>query len=155
VPFHESEDGAVRDPYEEWLDYDRQRLRGRLRELLRVSGRFHGLIAVDPTDEDGHVGIMRAMVRSGDRSGVLRQYAQLSRVLNDELGAEPGAEARAVRDLALNAPPPDPGRLLPRPDVTFYRTAGRPDHELGSRISGCANALVEYSLSWRPTPTTM
>lgn len=113
------------DPYENWLEYDRQRLRGRLRELLRTSGRFHRLIAIDPTDEDGHVGIMRAMVGSGDRSGVLRQYAQLSRVLNDELGAEPGAEARAVRDLALNAPPPDPGRLLPRPDVTFYRTAGR------------------------------
>jgi hypothetical protein len=68
---------------------------------------------------------MRSMLRSGDRSGVLRQYAQLSRLLNDELGVEPGAEARAVRDLALNAPPPDPGRLLPRPDVTFYRTAGR------------------------------
>ena len=113
------------DPYENWLEYDRQRLRGRLRELLRTSGRFHRLIAIDPTDEDGHVGIMRAMVRSGDRSGVLRQYAQLSRVLNDELGVEPGAEARAVRDHALNAPPPDPGRLLPRPDVTFYRTAGR------------------------------
>jgi DNA-binding SARP family transcriptional activator len=113
------------DPYEDWLEYDRQRLRGRLRELLRTSGRFHRLIAVDPTDEDGHVGIMRAMLRSGDRSGVLRQYAQLNQVLNDQLGVEPGAEARAVRDLALNAPPPDPGRLLPRPDVTFYRTAGR------------------------------
>jgi DNA-binding SARP family transcriptional activator len=118
-------DLLIDDPYEEWVEYDRQRLRGRLRELLRVSGRFHRLIAVDPTDEDGHIGIMRAMVRSGDRSGVLRQYALLSRVLNDELGVEPGAEARAVRDLALNAPPPDPGRLLPRPDVTFYRTAGR------------------------------
>ena len=36
------------DPYEEWLEYDRQRLRGRLRELLRASGRFHRLIAIDP-----------------------------------------------------------------------------------------------------------
>jgi DNA-binding SARP family transcriptional activator len=113
------------DPYEEWVEYDRQRLRGRLRELLRTSGRFHRLIAIDPTDEDGHVGIMRSMLRSGDRSGVLRQYAQLNRVLNDELGVEPGPEARALRDLALNAPSPDPARLLPRPDVTFYRTAGR------------------------------
>jgi len=35
------------------------------RELLRTSGGFHRLIAIDPTDEDGHVGIMRAMVGSG------------------------------------------------------------------------------------------
>ena len=65
------------------------------------------------------------MVRCGDRSGVLRQYAQLSRVLNDELGVEPGPEARALRDLALTAPTPDPGRLRPRLDAASYRTAGR------------------------------
>lgn len=113
------------DPYEDWVEYDRSRLRGRLRELLRASGRFHRLIAVDPTDEDGHVGIMRAMVRAGDRSGVLRQYAQLSRALNDELGVEPGPDARALRDLALSAPSPNSGLLLPRLDVATSRPARR------------------------------
>ena len=113
------------DPYDEWLEYDRQRLRGRLRELLRATGRFHRLIVVDPTDEDAHVSIMRAMVRSGDRSGVLGQYAQLSRVLNEELGVEPGREARALRDLALIAPPPDFGRLAPRLDAPTGRPVDR------------------------------
>lgn len=113
------------DPYEDWLEYDRQRLRSRVRELLRASGRYHRMIAVDPTDEDGHVGIMRAMVRGGDRSGVLRQYAQLSQVLNAELGVEPGPEARALRDLAMIAPTPETGRLLPRLDAGTYRTVGR------------------------------
>jgi DNA-binding SARP family transcriptional activator len=109
------------NPYEEWLEYDRQRLRSRLRELLRASGCFHRLIAVDPTDEDGHVAIMRAMMRSGDRSGVLRQYAQLSRMLNEELGVEPGPEAHAFarpgpdRPYARFRPAPAPirRRLLP------------------------------------------
>jgi DNA-binding SARP family transcriptional activator len=112
------------DPYEEWLEYERERLRSRLRELLRASGRFHRLIAMDPTDEDGHVGIMRAMMRNGDRFGVLRQYAQLSRVLNDELGVEPGREARALHDLAKIAPTRDSGRLLTRFDLASRRTAG-------------------------------
>lgn len=91
------------DPYEEWLDYDRQRLRNRLRRLLRASGRFDRLVAIDPTDEDGHVGVMRGMLEAGDRAGVLHQYALLSRVLHQELGVAPGPEAGALRDRARSA----------------------------------------------------
>ena len=135
---HEGDDGAAdraielyqgdllpHDPYEEWLDNDRERLRSRLRELLRTSGRFDRLIALDPTDEDGHVGVMRAMLRVGDRSGVLRQYSRLTRVLDDELGVEPDAEARALRDLALTLKAPDSARLLPRLNTAGLRPAGR------------------------------
>lgn len=107
------------DLYEPWLDYNRHRLRGRLCRLLRASGRFERLVAVDPTDEDGHVGIMRAMVRDGDLTGVLHQYALLSRVLDEALGVQPGPEARALRGLALTAPVADPPRpTSPAGDVT-------------------------------------
>jgi DNA-binding SARP family transcriptional activator len=126
------------DPYEEWLEHDRHRLRGRMRELLRARGRFDRMVALDPTDEQGHVGIMRAMVRDGDRSGVLRQYDRLRRVLDEELGVDPGPEARALRDLALNAPAPERGRLLPRFDPAAYRTAGR------TRCTGFRRSTVRH-----------
>ena len=105
------------DPYEEWLDNDRARLRARFRELLRVSGRFDRLVAIDPADEDGHVGMMRAMMRAGDRSGVLRQYEWLRRVLDEQLGVEPGPEARSMRDLALAPRTSQTGQFVPRFDL--------------------------------------
>jgi DNA-binding SARP family transcriptional activator len=89
------------DPYDEWVAPHRQRLQRRLRELLRTSGQFERLVAIDPIDEDAHVGMMRAMLRAGDRAGVLRQFALLRDVLERELGVEPGPDACSVRDLAL------------------------------------------------------
>src|SRR3954447_3283350 len=89
------------DLYEDWAFHHRQRLALRFRELLRAVGDFERLVAMDPTDEDEHVGIMRAMLRHGDRTGVLRQFDVLTRVLEHELGVGPSIEARAVRDLAL------------------------------------------------------
>jgi pimeloyl-ACP methyl ester carboxylesterase/DNA-binding SARP family transcriptional activator len=97
------------DPYEEWAFHHRQRLQLRYRELLRVTGRYADLVALDPTDEDGHVGLMRAMLRAGDRTGVLRQFTLLSEILERELGVGPSVEACAVRDLALGPARGDSG----------------------------------------------
>lgn len=94
------------DPYDEWSFHHRQRLQLRHRELLRATGRFDQLIALDPTDEDAHVGLMRVLLRAGDRSGVLRQYEALAAVLERELGVGPSVEACSLRDLALG---PDRG----------------------------------------------
>ena len=44
---------------------------------------------------------MRNLLRGGDRTGVLRQFDVLAKVLDDELGIGPSPEACAVRDLAL------------------------------------------------------
>ena len=88
------------DLYEEWTFHHRQRLQLRHREVLRAAGRYAELVSLDPTDEDGHVGLMRAMMRDGDRVGVVKQFEVLSRVLEEELGVGPSAEARALRDLA-------------------------------------------------------
>jgi DNA-binding SARP family transcriptional activator/pimeloyl-ACP methyl ester carboxylesterase len=89
------------DLYEDWAFHHRQRLHLRYRELLRATGDYQRLIALDPTDEDGHVGVMRTMLRNGDRSGVLQQYETLCRILDVELGVGPSVEACSLRDLAL------------------------------------------------------
>ena len=89
------------DPYEVWAFHHRQRLQLRHRELLRRGGRFDQLVALDPTDEDGHVGVMRGMLRAGDRPGVLRQFKLLTRILDEDLGVGPSVEACSLRDLAL------------------------------------------------------
>ena len=89
------------DPYEDWAFHHRQRLQLRHRELLRRGERFEQLIALDPTDEDGHVGVMRGMLRAGDRTGVLRQFELLTKILDEELGIGPSVEACSLRDLAL------------------------------------------------------
>ena len=65
------------------------------------------LVALDPTDEHGHVGIMRDLLRAGDRTGVLRQFDVLAKILDEELGHRPehrgvcGARPRA-RTLAAS-----------------------------------------------------
>ena len=93
------------DPYEDWAFHHRQRLRLRHRELLRRGGRFDQLIALDPTDEDGHVGVMQGMLQTGDRTGVLHQFELLTKFLDDELGIGPSLEAISLRDLALGPLP--------------------------------------------------
>ena len=89
------------DVYDDWSFHHRQRLQLRHRELLRRAGRFDELIALDPTDEDGHVGVMRGLLRMGDRTGVLRHFELLTTILEDELGMGPSVEACSLRDLAL------------------------------------------------------
>lgn len=89
------------DPYEEWLQGHRDRLRSLRLDLLRCVGRWDDLIAVDPTDEDAHVALMRARRDEGDLHAALRQYERLERVLGTELGVAPGAEAVRLRDELL------------------------------------------------------
>lgn len=100
------------DLYDDWAFHHRQRLRLRHRELLRRAGMFDRLVALDPTDEDAHVGVMRGLLRTGDRAGVLRQFELLTTILDDELGMGPSVEACSVRDLALG-----PARLADADDA--------------------------------------
>ena len=113
------------DLYEEWAFHLRQRLALRYCELLRRAGRFDELLAVDPTDEQAHVGLMRQHLRRGDRAGVLRQFDVLVEVLDRELGVGPSVEARAVRDLAVGDPPGTPdASILPRSAALAHQRVG-------------------------------
>ena len=124
------------DLYEPWTFEPRERTHLRRRDLLRRAGRWYDLIAVDPTDEDAHVAVMRVMLDAGDRSGVRHQFEMLERVLREELAAEPGPEAvelhrRASEPAASGRPPSGPPTRCCRPcsscsPTTPRSSAGRP-----------------------------
>ena len=109
------------DPYEPWAGNIRQRLALRHLELLRLLGRYDEIVAVDATDEDAHVGLMRRMAGRGDVEGVERQFALLTRVLEDELGLGPSDEAIAVRDGARAAGPRRAATSWSSPPTTAAR----------------------------------
>ena len=68
------------DLYEPWTESTRDRLEHLRRRLLRQAGRWDELVAEDPTDEEAHLALMRAMASAGDRRGALRQYERLDRM---------------------------------------------------------------------------
>jgi DNA-binding SARP family transcriptional activator/pimeloyl-ACP methyl ester carboxylesterase len=93
------------DRYESWTEVRRNSVSHLHRQLMRVGDRWLQLLAADPTDEQAHVALMRAHVERGDRAAALSQYEQLTAVLAEEIGVEPGDEAAAVREAALALPP--------------------------------------------------
>ncbi len=99
------------DAYEEWAFLPRQRLQWRHRDLLRRAGRWVELVEVDPTDEEAHVAIMRQALTVGDRAGARRQFEFLERMLHEELGIGPSAEALALREQATDAPTASPAQV--------------------------------------------
>jgi pimeloyl-ACP methyl ester carboxylesterase/DNA-binding SARP family transcriptional activator len=136
--------------YEDWSFHHRQRLQLRHRELLRLRGRYAELLALDPMDEVAHVGLMRDLLRSGDRAGVLRQFAALTEALERELGIGPSVEACSLRDLAL-APVERPAQPSSSPRaaalatqrVSFCHTTD--DVRLAYAVSGTGPPLVKAS----------
>jgi DNA-binding SARP family transcriptional activator len=56
------------DPYESWAAQPRQRLEVLHRELLRRAARWSELVALEPTDEQAHLGLAQSMLARGDRA---------------------------------------------------------------------------------------
>jgi DNA-binding SARP family transcriptional activator len=98
------------DRFEPWTEERRdqlhawfaRRLLERAREL-EAAGDVHAavaalerLAAVDPLSEEAAIGVIRAHALAGQRHLALRWYRQLETRLADELGVEPGAEARQL-----------------------------------------------------------
>ncbi len=92
------------DPYEEWAAGPRRELQvdflagltemaGMLEAAGDVEAAIDGvrrLVAADPTGEEANAALMRLYALAGRRADALRQYEHLSRVLDHELGVEPG-----------------------------------------------------------------
>jgi predicted ATPase/DNA-binding SARP family transcriptional activator len=89
--------------YEVWADEARERLRLLHLQVLRSARRWNALVELDPTDEDAHVEIMRALMASGAHRAALLQYDRLQDVLERELGTGPGTVARDLRDRIVAA----------------------------------------------------
>jgi DNA-binding SARP family transcriptional activator len=85
------------DPYEEWLEVPRDRLRELRQELLRRSGRWNELAMADPADEQANLARARQLADGGNRGAALRQLERLERALRRELGVSPGPAVASLR----------------------------------------------------------
>jgi DNA-binding SARP family transcriptional activator len=92
------------DRYEEWAGERRELLRLRHLNLIRLAGQWLEVSELDPSDELAHVELMRDHVANGDAGTALVHYERLERVLDRELGATPGPEARELRDDIATVP---------------------------------------------------
>jgi DNA-binding SARP family transcriptional activator/predicted ATPase len=96
--------------FEDWLMPDQDRLRQRmlgalerLTELTMSRGQYEEaliharrLVQHDPLREEAHQKVMRLAVLLGRHIGAIRQYEELVRILDEELGTEP---SQASKDL--------------------------------------------------------
>src|SRR5215216_855287 len=65
------------------------------------------VVSEDPIREEAHAGLMRLYVLAGSKGEALAQYERLEEVLSSELGTEPSASSRALREeIAVGRFPP-------------------------------------------------
>src|SRR5688500_11547618 len=116
---HYAGDLLAHDPYAEWAEPRRARLRDLYVQLLldlarlrEATGDSSGavealtrLLAAEPAREDAHLALMRLHASRGDRTRALRQFELLGDALRHELDAAPGPEACALRESLLAADP--------------------------------------------------
>ena len=110
---------ALRDsaPFDEWQLLEAEALRAELADALRrlvslesAEGRppqavaaARRLLALDRLDEAAHRSLMRLHAANGDRSAVDRQYREVVRLLDAELGVAPSLETTQLRDALLSS----------------------------------------------------
>src|SRR5262245_36905971 len=100
----------VRDPaFEEWLLFERQRLRDQARDVLarllahhmvggsaQASAVARRLIALDPLHETAHRALMQIYAQQGQTALALKQYPLCCDALQSQLGAKPEAETERL-----------------------------------------------------------
>jgi DNA-binding SARP family transcriptional activator len=124
------------DRFEPWAEQHREQLGARFSRLLLeraaeleaggdlrgAAGALERLVAVDPLNEPAATGLIRAYALAGQRHLAIGRYRQLEERLAEELGVEPGAEARRLhQEIAAGRFPPaaEPaGPTAPVPPAT-------------------------------------
>ncbi len=120
-------DGAIGAEFDAWLVQQRERRRGRLRDVLAelaeraeqardwpdALGHAHELLALDAHSEAAHRRLMRLHYLAGDRAAALLAFDACERMLKDEVGARPSAETLALLATIERAAP---GVLVPAGD---------------------------------------
>ena len=116
---------------EEWLYFDRERLRNmqitnlaalaqdaeRALDHVGAASYARELLELEPWREDAVRILMRARMQTGDRGGALAEYERFRLRLDDEMGVEPMDETRALyeafaRQDSQASPAPARGRTL-------------------------------------------
>lgn len=134
------------DLYEPWAAPLRERLALLRDRLLRQACRWEDLLAVDPTDEDASLSLMRQHVADGDPAAALAQFERMEAALRRELDIEPGAAAQRMRDEARAAirdqAPMVPEEVVRRHQrIHFCRTSD--DVRIAYAITGDGPPLVK------------
>lgn len=89
------------DPYAEWVEPARARLRHRYVELLRCAGRWDELINAEPADEEAHRAVIRELCAHGRRQAAIQEARRLGGALG-ALGLGPApATVRLWDELSL------------------------------------------------------
>ena len=97
------DDYLISDPYADWLQAERERLRERFFNALAPVGRTlcrngplcrchhhcRRMLARDEVRENAYQALMRYQAESGDSAGALLTYERCRAFLSDELGADP------------------------------------------------------------------
>src|ERR671912_730023 len=130
------------DRYEEWAE----RRRGELRRtylalLVELAGTYEEraeydsamevlrkVVAKEPTSEEAHAGLMRLHAILGRKREALAQFVELEKILLRELGTEPAASSRALREeIAAGR---FPSKEAPSPAPLTKQTLGTGKHNL-------------------------
>jgi predicted ATPase/DNA-binding SARP family transcriptional activator len=120
------------EPFESWLQAERERVQERFLELLKRLAELaeakgnpsqgqeylQRAIAANPLDETLYHRIIRLHGLSRDRVGALRWFERLKRVLEEELGVEPSPEVQVLLD-SVNE-----GRVLVKPSASPRAVSG-------------------------------
>jgi DNA-binding SARP family transcriptional activator len=120
-----SDDYLISDPYADWLQAERERLRERFFNALLVaadlyaeSGRYteaitmcRRMLARDEVRENAYQSLMRFQAESGDSAGALLTYERCRTILSEELGADPSPLTQLLHQRILN------GEIETRPVV--------------------------------------
>jgi predicted ATPase len=98
--------------FEDWLLFERERLRGSYQSALSqrlgewesrgdyqaVVATGHQLLRLDNLREEWYRALMRAYARQGQREAALAQFELCCQILETELGVQPGAETFALAE---------------------------------------------------------
>jgi predicted ATPase/DNA-binding SARP family transcriptional activator len=121
------------DRYEEWAEVHRRRLEETHLSILLGLARLYEeradyesaaetlrrVVVEEPVREEAHVSLMRLYALLGRKAEALAQYVLLEEVLSRELGTEPAASSRALREeIAVGRFPPiqQPASVAPPPE---------------------------------------
>ena len=144
------------DRYEEWTEERRGMLRRLNLALLAELASIHeyrgeyesaiealrDAIAGEPAHEESHSGLMRLYAITGRQSEALRQYELLEEALVRELGTEPSASSRALREEIAS------GALIPLADGTNREddvAAGAGKHNLPAQRTSFVGRVREMA----------